>query len=314
MGYTKWLIAALFATQAIAADLLAGERAGLRDAPTVPGKLAHSGRLMARNANPTAPLDRVASAVDGAESSHGSDMAMWRPDPSGPQGPMQVSEAAATDVGGGDRFDSLQNRAIGRAYLVQLYGRYRNWPDAIAAYNWGIGKMDAWVKAGRPPDKFLGGVAVYLRRVLHDSGLCDGAEAGRHRQSTEEMREAASAPPELACLRCMFRTRRLGRTIRFWRRTNSILQKTRPGAAAGPTARGARRVTGCYAANSKPAMCRAIFHIKSDSAMFDNIAVPSGSGSGNRVVAAYSIGLLPLKISRGRIPRSIRDANIVPCR
>jgi hypothetical protein len=194
VGYTKCLITVLFATQTIAAN--AGERAGLRDSPTVPGKLAHSGRLAAGNADPTAPLDRVASAVDGAESSHGSDMAMWRPDPSGPQGPMQVSEAAATDVGGGDRFDSLQNRAIGRAYLLQLYGRYGNWPDAIAAYNWGIGKMDAWVKAGRRPDQFLFGVSAYLRRVLHESGLCDSAEHEQHRQPSEKAREPGSAPPD----------------------------------------------------------------------------------------------------------------------
>jgi Transglycosylase SLT domain len=50
---------------------------------------------------------------------------------------MQVSEAAAIDVGGGNRFDLTQNRALGRAYLAQLYRRYKNWPDAIAAYNWG---------------------------------------------------------------------------------------------------------------------------------------------------------------------------------
>ena len=162
MSYTKWLITALFAIQAVAAGTSAGERAGARDIQV--------------------PLDRVASAVDAAESSHGKDMAMWRPDPSGPQGPMQVSEAAATDVGGGDRFDLLQNRAIGRAYLQQLFWRYGNWPDAIAAYNWGIGKMDAWVKAGRPPDRLLAGVAVYLRRVLHQSGLCNGDETGRLRQ------------------------------------------------------------------------------------------------------------------------------------
>ena len=196
MGYIKRLIIALFVTQALTADLIAGERAGLRDASAVLGKPSHSGRPAAKNADPAAPLDRVASAVDGAESSHGSDMAMWRPDPSGPQGPMQVSEAAATDVGGGDRFDSLQNRAIGRAYLSQLYGRYGNWPDAIAAYNWGIGKMDAWVKAGRPPDQFLAGVAVYLRRVLHESGLCDGAEFRRHREPSEVTREPAPALPD----------------------------------------------------------------------------------------------------------------------
>jgi hypothetical protein len=123
------------------------------------------------------PLDRVANAVDGAESSHGADPSMWRPDPAGPQGPMQVSEAAASDVGGGDRFDPDRNREIGRAYLAQLYRRYGDWPDAIAAYNWGIGNLEAWVKAGRPATGAEFGVASYLGRVLHDSGLC-GKTAG----------------------------------------------------------------------------------------------------------------------------------------
>jgi hypothetical protein len=86
---------------------------------------------------------------------------------------MQVTEAAAADVGGGDRFDLIQNRAIGRDYLALLFRRYKNWPDAIAAYNWGMGNVDAWIRAGRPADKFLIGVAAYLRRVLHDSGMCD---------------------------------------------------------------------------------------------------------------------------------------------
>ena len=141
------------------------------------------------------PLDRVADAVDGAESSHGADLAMWRSDPSGPQGPMQVTEAAATDVGGGDRFDATQNRTIGRAYLAQLYWRYRNWPDTIAAYNWGMHNVDAWVKAGRPADKFLIGVAVYLRRVLHDSGLCEGSVV-RVRQASAGMPPRSRQPQQ----------------------------------------------------------------------------------------------------------------------
>ncbi|MGH7036652.1 MAG: hypothetical protein ACREE1_00725, partial [Stellaceae bacterium] len=58
----------------------------------------------------TQQLDRVAYAVYGAESSHGTNPAMWRPDPAGPQGPMQVTAKAATDVGSGDRFDPTQNR------------------------------------------------------------------------------------------------------------------------------------------------------------------------------------------------------------
>ncbi len=139
---------------------------------------------------PVTPLDRVATAVDGAESSHGKDLAMWRPNPSGPQGPMQVGEAAATDVGGGDRFDLTQNRAIGRAYLAQLYGRYKNWPDAIAAYNWGLSNVDTWIKAGRPPEKLLAGVAAYTVRVLYDSGLATAP--GQH--SFDDRRYLTSTP------------------------------------------------------------------------------------------------------------------------
>jgi hypothetical protein len=172
MSYAKSLIVALVAGQTIAAAAVAGERAISREPAAVFRGQQYSGQPVTQTAT---PLDRVAIAVDGAESSHGEDRSMWRWDPSGPQGPMQVSEAAAADVGGGDRFDLTQNRAIGRAYLAQLYGRYKNWPDTIAAYNWGLGKMDAWVKAGRPPEKFLTGVAVYLRRVLHESGLCEGS-------------------------------------------------------------------------------------------------------------------------------------------
>jgi hypothetical protein len=112
-------------------------------------------------------LDRIAFGVDGAESSHGADQNMWRVDPDGPQGPMQVSAAAAADVGGGDRFDLGENRALGRAYLAHLYRRYANWPDAVAAYNWGPGNMDAWIGAGRPIDRFPLTVSFYRMRVLY---------------------------------------------------------------------------------------------------------------------------------------------------
>ncbi|HEY3909661.1 MAG TPA: lytic transglycosylase domain-containing protein [Stellaceae bacterium] len=154
----------LLLSQAVAGPAIAGER-----------KTPHG----AARAAVASPLDRVAFAVDGAESSHGTNEAMWRLDPAGPQGPMQVTEAAATDVGGGDRFDSTENRELGRAYLAQLHHRYGNWPDAIAAYNWGIGNFNAWVKAGRPANGVVFGVSAYLGRVLRDSGLCDGTPAKR---------------------------------------------------------------------------------------------------------------------------------------
>jgi hypothetical protein len=116
-------------------------------------------------------LDRVAFAVEGAESGHGTTPAMWRPELDAPQGPMQVSTAAALDVGGGDRFDLRENRLLGRAFLAHMYQRYGNWPDAIVAYNWGPGHLDAWIASGRPVDKLPLETARYLLKVLRDALL-----------------------------------------------------------------------------------------------------------------------------------------------
>ena len=121
-----------------------------------------------------ADLDRVAFAVDGAELSHGLDPGMWRPEFSGPQGPMQVSAAAAIDLGGGDRFDLAQNRLLGRGYLARLYRRYGDWPDAIAAYNWGPGNLDAWIERGRPATGLPLEVERYRDRVLRDGSIGQG--------------------------------------------------------------------------------------------------------------------------------------------
>jgi hypothetical protein len=138
-------------------------------------------------------LDRVAFAVDGAESSHGADLRMWRPELNGPQGPMQVSAAAAIDVGGGDRFDMVENRQMGRAYLARMYRRYGNWPDAIAAYNWGPGNMDAWIGSGRPSESFPLEVERYQDRVLRDAGFGD-ASRGRFFYDARQFPEIASPP------------------------------------------------------------------------------------------------------------------------
>src|SRR5215831_9904126 len=197
MGFTKSLVIASLASQAIVVAANASEPARSHGAPAALSDQTHSRQRTLRDTRAVVtPLDRVASAVDGAESSHGADLAMWRPDPAGPQGPMQVTEAAATDVGGGDRFDTDQNRAMGRAYLAQLYWRYKNWPDAIAAYNWGLGNLDAWVKAARPADRFVNAVAVYLRRVLHDSGLCDSSASAPVRRVSLKKSSSGQQPPQ----------------------------------------------------------------------------------------------------------------------
>lgn len=172
----KWAVAACLVIQATAGGAIARD---LTASPKVLSVRTAVKRLEMGSAHPgrrqaITTLDRVAFAVDGAESSHGQDLAMWRADWSGPQGPMQLSEAAAIDVGGGDRFDVVENRKMGRYYLGQLYRRYRDWPDAVAAYNWGLSHVDSWIKAGRPSEKLAAGVATYTMRVLRDSGLCGG--------------------------------------------------------------------------------------------------------------------------------------------
>lgn len=134
-------------------------------AAAAPVRLAAGGALhlvQARSRN----LDRIATAVGGAESDNGANPAMWRADPQGPQGPMQVSAAAAADVGGGDRFDVGENLALGRAYLARMYRRYGSWADAIAAYNWGPGRLDAWIRSGRPASRLPVEVERYTGRVL----------------------------------------------------------------------------------------------------------------------------------------------------
>jgi hypothetical protein len=121
-------------------------------------------------------LDRIAFAVDGVESRHGADLRMWRPEPLGPQGPMQISAAAAFDVGGGNRFDLRENRLLGRAYLARLFQRYGNWSDALAAYNWGPGNLDAWIAAGRPSTQFPDDVMRYVAMVLRDALIASTGE------------------------------------------------------------------------------------------------------------------------------------------
>jgi len=111
-------------------------------------------------------LDRIAAAIDAAESNYGTNPRMRRADPEGPQGPMQLTAAAAADIGGGDCFDLGENLVLGRAYLSYMYRRYGSWTDAIAAYNWGPRHMDAWIHAGRRADRLPAAVARYTGQVL----------------------------------------------------------------------------------------------------------------------------------------------------
>src|SRR5215471_3992405 len=80
MAYAQSLIIMLIACQASIGAADAGERTILREPAAVIGQ-NRAGRHATKDARriSVTPLDRVAEAVDGAESSHGKDTAMWRP-------------------------------------------------------------------------------------------------------------------------------------------------------------------------------------------------------------------------------------------
>ena len=107
---------------------------------------------------------------------------MWRLDDfNGPQGPMQVSAAAAIDVGGGDRFNMYENILLGRAYLARLFRRYGSWSDALAAYNWGPGNVDQWIARGRNAAQLPAETIRYVERVLRQALVESVAETVQQR-------------------------------------------------------------------------------------------------------------------------------------
>ena len=137
-------------------------------AEATPAIRAVAGAATAPSQAGSGDLDRIAFAVEGAESSHGRNPLMWSPNLRGPQGPMQVSHEAAVDVGGGNRFDLLENRLVGRAYLAGMFRRYGNWADAVAAYNWGPGNLDRWIAAGRPVGQLSAPIHNYIERIMRE--------------------------------------------------------------------------------------------------------------------------------------------------
>ena len=88
---------------------------------------------------------------------------------------------AGTDAGVGGGGDRCGRRrpvrpdpeigCSGGPISARLYRRYGNWPDAVAAYNWGPGNLDEWIVAGRPSAGLPLEVERYRDRVLRDGGV-----------------------------------------------------------------------------------------------------------------------------------------------
>lgn len=107
------------------------------------------------------------------QESHGDPMAISPVTANGGYvGLMQLGTAAAKDVGVTDRLDPEQNIYGGTKYLGSLIKKYGDTPTALAAYNWGQGHMDDYLKTHEKGD--LSGVPAetkdYVTKITKNIG------------------------------------------------------------------------------------------------------------------------------------------------
>jgi hypothetical protein len=90
--------------------------------------------------------------------------------PKGARGVMQLMNGTSRDPGFGiepTRNDSEEeNRRVGQQYLDAMYRRYGDQATALAAYNWGPGNVDKWLKSGADPKKLPTETQKYISNVM----------------------------------------------------------------------------------------------------------------------------------------------------
>jgi|TARA_R110000824_G_scaffold337326_2_gene523826 hypothetical protein len=87
----------------------------------------------------------------------------------GERGRMQVLPSTAERPGFGIEpardYSDLELTRVGQQYFNAMHGKYGNLNDALIAYNWGPGKTDKWIAAGRPPGIVPDGTKNYVQKV-----------------------------------------------------------------------------------------------------------------------------------------------------
>lgn len=93
--------------------------------------------------------------------------------PKGAKGKMQVLDNTNLDPGYGvtpAKDNSLEERArVGRDYSAALIQHYGDPTVGLAAYNWGPGNVDKWLKNGGDPDKLPEETKNYIKNITSAS-------------------------------------------------------------------------------------------------------------------------------------------------
>lgn len=100
--------------------------------------------------------------------------------PKGARGVMQLMPGTMRDPGFGvpsmaqlmqsGLSEEEANREVGRRYLDAMYRRYGDRRTALAAYNWGPGNVDKWLKSGADPKKLPAETRKYIGNVMSNEG------------------------------------------------------------------------------------------------------------------------------------------------
>lgn len=82
-------------------------------------------------------------------------------------GMMQLLPSTAAQLGV-NPYNAAENYAGGREYLAQMYGKFGNWHDALAAYNWGPGNVQNALRKHRA---FPASVEQYASNAMANAGV-----------------------------------------------------------------------------------------------------------------------------------------------
>lgn len=114
----------------------------------------------------------------------------------GAYGLMQLMPATAREwekklglPSGSTDTNPAANEQVGRAYMDHLIQRYGgNTADALAAYNWGMGNVDRWIKNGRNMAALPKETRDYLTKILPQNAAASPAQlADSAQQLTDQI-------------------------------------------------------------------------------------------------------------------------------